>query len=319
MNKIVPVFFAADDKYTPVLSVALTSLIAYVSNENHYDIHILTEDITKQNEKIIRDIVAGKPNVTLFFDNISDLIRADLADLDTKLWYIETFYRVYIPRLFPQYDKAIYIDCDLVLNGDIAELYNVDLGDNYVAAAVERIMAQVPELTAYANNYVGVGVHKYFNAGVLLMNSKLFRHIRLEDRFFEIYNTMKMDVAPDQDCLNVICAGRVKWLTNIWNKTPFSPNDQPLSDKEIRLYHYILSSKPWKNRDAVAFEDKFWQHAKNTVFYKHFLDLKAKVTDADIAKDQQRTVAIIELAGKMCTDEPVVEVMKKKRPVEAAS
>ena len=71
--------------------------------------------------------------------------------------------------MFPQYDKAIYIDSDVIVNGDISEFYNNELGDNLVGACNEQAMLQVDLFGTYVEKNLGLDRKQYFNAGNLLI------------------------------------------------------------------------------------------------------------------------------------------------------
>ena len=82
------------------------------------------------------------------------------------------YYRFFIEELFPQYDKEIYLDCDLVVTGDISELYNTDVENYFVAAVNDRIVMSNDVFKDYVRTVVGVEPEKYFSSGILVINLK---------------------------------------------------------------------------------------------------------------------------------------------------
>ena len=87
------------------------------------------------------------------------------------------YYRAFIARVFLQYDKGIYIDSDTILMADIGELFDIDLGDNIIAARVDPKVAMVPEFVDYVEKALGIPAKEYVNSGVLLMDLKKLRKI----------------------------------------------------------------------------------------------------------------------------------------------
>ena len=184
----------------------------------------------------------------------------------------ETYCRVFIPRVFPQYDKVIYLDCDIVVTGDISELYNIELGDNLVGAASEEVMVEYDVFGTYVEKALGVPRDKYFSAGVLLINAKKYREEEIESKFINLMNTFTFRVTQDEDYLNVLCYGKTKMIDVGWNKSAFETSS--FDDKNLKLIHYKINWKPW-HYDNVHYEDFFWKYAQKTFLYENILKIKA--------------------------------------------
>ena len=132
-KKIIPIFFAIDDGYIPFFAVALKSLIENSSKENMYVIKVLYVNISEENQARIKKF--EQENVSIEFVNLNYYINKVKDQLYTRDYYTQsTYFRLFIPELYPQYDKALYLDGDIVVLSDVANLYNIDLGDNLVAA-----------------------------------------------------------------------------------------------------------------------------------------------------------------------------------------
>ena len=139
MNREIPIFFSTDDNYIPYLDVAIASLIENASKAQTYRIVVLNTGLDPENiRKIRRNERAG---FQIDFVDISEEVESIKARLkDVYHFSVVTYYRLFIASLFPQYDKVIYLDCDLVVLGDVSELYRVDLGDNILGAAPEQFV-----------------------------------------------------------------------------------------------------------------------------------------------------------------------------------
>lgn len=132
-----------------------------------------------------------------------------LAKLDGELpvrdYYSHTtYYRLFIPDMYPQYDKAIYIDSDTITIGDISKLYEQNIDGYYVAGVRDQVVIQDETFGEYVEKVLGLDRHAYFNAGMLLMNCKVFREENLLQKFIQLLNTYTFVVAQDQDYLNII-------------------------------------------------------------------------------------------------------------------
>lgn len=169
-KEVIPIFFTVDDKYIPFLAVAIQSLIENSTEKNYYLIKILYTDITEENKKKISKY--ERENVNIEFVDLNYYINKIKDKLYTRDYYSKTtYFRLFIPELYPQYDKAIYLDCDIVILSDIANLYNIDLENNLVAAAPDDVIQTIEVFQEYAEKVVGVAdYHNYFNAGILVMN-----------------------------------------------------------------------------------------------------------------------------------------------------
>ena len=291
MNKEIPIFFSTDDNYIPFLDVAIKSLIANASRNFDYRIIILNTGLSEGNvRKIAQNEGSG---VRVDFVNIS----ADVEKIKSRLknvyhFSVVTYYRLFIASLFPQYDKVLYLDCDLVVLGDISELYQTELGNNILGAAPEQFVQNTKEFRLYARKALGVDPDKYVNAGVLLMNLKEFRNCQIEERFISLITEYDFDLLdPDQAYLNYLCFGKIHVLPNGWNKEPM-----PLACEGAKnIVHYALYKKPWQFDDVIDGE-YFWQYAALSPFYNEICNRKKSFGRSDRAEKEATAGEILEHA-----------------------
>lgn len=292
----IPIFFTVDDKYVPFLAVALQSLIENSSEKNYYLIKILYTSITEENQEKIKKY--EKENVNIEFVDLNYYINKIKNKLYTRDYYsVTTYFRLFIPNLYPQYNKALYLDCDIVLLADVAELYNIDMGDNLVAAAPDDVIQKIEVFQEYVEKVVGVADYRnYFNAGVLLMNLDELRKFDFQKKFLYSLEKIKFAVAQDQDYLNRLCKGRVKIISNVWDKMPIS-NDTDTND--LKLIHYNLAFKPWHFED-ILYKEYFWEYAKKTEFFDEIIKIRDNYTEEDRFNDKEGDKKLRELAQKEC-------------------
>ena len=293
-NRTIPVFYACDDTFVKYTIVSISSLIKNASRDFDYRIYILHTSISDRMKSELEKLQTN--NVTISFVNVESRLAAISESMPIRDYYSKTtYYRLFIAEAFPGYDKAVYIDSDTVVQGDISELYKTDLGDSYVGACHEQAMVQVDEYGTYAERVVGISRHEFFNAGILLINCRAFREKRILEQFVRLLGEYNFVVTQDEDYLNIICRDRVVWLDQRWNTEVFGEIGYPT--KEANIIHYIMTSKPWHYADC-RHADIFWGYAKDTSVYG---EIKAELdayTDEQRKNDEQICENLMKLAIK---------------------
>ena len=278
MNREIPIFFTIDDSYAPFLAVALNSAIKNSDPQRNYKAIVLYQDLGADNISRLQSLQTENFKIELM------PIRANMEDLDDRMsnrlrcdyFTLTIYFRLFIPSMFPQYDKGIYIDSDVVLTDDIAKLFDIDIGENYIGACNDLSIADIPPLVAYTEKAVGVNAKEYINSGVLLMNLKKMRDDDLEGHFLALLNKYHFDsIAPDQDYLNAMCNGKIYYLEEKWDTMP---NDAKPMLTETSLIHYNLFSKPWCY-DGIQYEEQFWNYAQDCGFIDKIREFKASYTE----------------------------------------
>lgn len=290
-KKEIPIFFSTDDNYIPFLDVAIRSLIKHASKAYRYRMIVLNTGIKKENAELVKQ--SENENTRIDFIDISDNVEDIKAHFRNIYHFsVATYYRIFIASLFPEYDKVIYLDCDLVVLDDISKLYEVELGENILGGAREEFIFSTHEFRLYAKEAVGVDPENYINAGVLLMNLAGYRKNRIEEQFVDLITRYNFDtVDPDQAYLNFLCRGKIKMLPSSWNREPIGD----VESEEPCVMHYALYKKPWQY-DGVLGEAYFWKFAEESPFYKEILKRKESFDEAAMRKSQAAAKEIKEHA-----------------------
>lgn len=298
MKKEIPIFFSTDDNYIPYLDVAISSLIENASKEFEYRIMVLNTGLSRDNAEKIKQ--NEREGVKIDFVDISlevERIKARLKDV--YHFSVVTYYRLFIASLFPKYDKVIYLDCDIVVLGDISKLYNVELGRNILGAAPESFVRNTFEFRLYAKQALGVDPDEYVNAGVLLMNLAEFRKNKIEERFIELISEYDFDLLdPDQAYINYLCRGKIYHLSSSWNKEPI-PH---LIEEDKNIVHFALYKKPWQY-DDVIYGEHFWEYARRSRFYDQICNNREAFGERERAKKEEAAREILEHALKIAASE----------------
>lgn len=302
---VVPIFFAVDDNYIPFLAVAMRSLSDACTKSHEYRIHILIEELSDNSRRAIKSF--ENENISVCFVDVRNKLKSLCQCLHIRDYYTKaTYYRFFIPELFPEYDRGLYLDCDIVINRDIARLYHTPIGQNLVGAIPDEVMTDIDVFGGYAEAVLGIERNKYFNAGILVMNLKKMREINIERQFADLLSRVTYKVAQDQDYLNVICKGKVYYLSKRWNKTPMPDSDESVIP---HIVHYKINFKPWRY-DCIPYASYFWKCADKTEFAEYLRGIKANYSDEEKARDAAQYDGLVALAE--------IETEKKEREHSAS-
>lgn len=301
MNKnVIPVFFTIDNNYAPYLDCAIRSMKVNASKDFEYRIIVLHQDLTELNIHKLKESIEDPFQIE--FIEMKDIIDGITDRAENRLrcdyFTLTIYYRLFIADMFPEYDKGIYIDSDIVVPGDISEMFQMDLGDNLIGACPDHSVAGIPELARYMEYTIGTGRHEYINSGVLLLNLNELRRKYFSKKFLYLLNTYHFDcIAPDQDYLNAMCHGRILYLDECWDAMPPEEGSRaPLSNP--KLIHYNLFQKPWCY-DGVPYEEFFWKYAKDSSFYPEIVEYKMNYSKEQKASDKACLKLLIQKAGSM--------------------
>ena len=310
-TKVVPVFMAINNAYAPYAAAAMHSLTKNCNQNRYYRVTILHDGLSLVSRIRLRSLVTR--NVAIQFKKISNNLylkaiihycakRKGAGDFFSSAVY---YYRFFIPRLFPMYEKGVYIDSDTILTGDIGELFDIELGEEYVVAAmVDPKVTAIPEFREYVDKAVGVPHDEYVNSGVILMDFKKMRRMRFLSTLVDLIEKYNADlVAPDQDYLNVILRGKIKNLETCWNVEPVE--NLP---KNTKLVHFNLFNKPWHYTD-VPCENLFWNAAKGTGFYGDLRRQQEAFDESKQKEEYEKVMALIKKAERLSkVKEPLIKL-----------
>lgn len=298
-NKIeIPIFFSTDDNYVPFLTVALHSIIENASKEYDYRVIVLNSGIAKENKEKILNL--ENENFKIEFADVNKKINDITAKLTNGLrdYYSNSiYYRIFIPSLFPKFKKALYLDADIVVVDDISKLYFEELGENLLGAITDDVVNANESFKQYAISVLGIKPENYFNSGILVMNLEKFREENVESKFVHLLSKYNFDtIAPDQDYLNYLCRGKVKYIHKGWDKMPFTGED--ISGEDLHLIHYNMFQKPWYYSD-VPYEKYFWEYAKKSSFYEDISKMKETYTPEQKQNDDLAGIDLVKRSERI--------------------
>ncbi len=289
----VSVMLACDDKYMKYTDVLLQSICENASDNYFYDIVICHRGISEYNQQIAKDIFSSKSNMMLrFVDVTRNFEKYKTVHIDRHLTY-ETYYRFLVLDIFEGYDRVLYLDCDMVVNADIAELFFTDMDDEYIAAVrdYDFIASCVKKEDFYWENilkYINIDdFFNYFQAGVILFNLNNLKDKFTGEKLFEVAMSRNW-FFHDQDVLNCLFNGHIKYVDDKWNVfsllengsnreelvTKFLAAGFAESYKRSRnnpcIIHYAGIPKVW-NDTEVDLGYIFWKYARKSPYYEKLL------------------------------------------------
>ena len=121
---VIPIFYACDDFFVKYMIVSLRSMIENASKDRSYHIYVLHTNISEEMKQKMYDL--QNENFEVSFEDVTEYLKHIADRLPIRHYYTKTtYFRLFIAEMFPQYQKAIYIDSDTVVQGDISKLYDI--------------------------------------------------------------------------------------------------------------------------------------------------------------------------------------------------
>ena len=284
---IIPIFLSSDETYAPFVATTIAS-VCY-NTQSSVKFYVLDGGITNFSKKQIETLKNQFKNLDIEFIKID--IEKVFASIDYKNCCqhvsISTYNRFLIPELKPEIDKALYLDVDVIALGDIQELYNIELNSGYSLAACPEFIEDY-RLYETSTRLKLKSNHKYFNAGVLLIDCAKWRKQNMYQKLMDIESSCRdICLQADQDVLNIAFDGEYQELPVKFN---FMTNDILNKPLDTCIRHFNCQEKPWlctefENKPLINFSE-FWFYASLTPFNE---GLKQKFQTYQIKKSASET------------------------------
>lgn len=296
-NNNIPIIFSFDKNYLDYGIVALYSLIKHSNSSMNYDISILHTDIDKISIDKTISIIEDRTNISIRFFNISSFIGSVKNKYQSNIFFLSnhlslaTYYRFWIPEIFCDYDKILYLDCDIVIRNDVAKLYHINLDGKTLAGAKDigiqcAIKAGNTYFESYCHNKLNMlNTDNYMQAGVIIYDIKKCIQKNFTELCLNKLVELEKPLLHDQDVLNACFYGDIKFLPLEWNYTwhvaidfanyanylPVNTANEYLQAGKIpSIIHYCSHLKPWISPHLPK-ADIWWKYARNTPFYEEIL------------------------------------------------
>lgn len=244
-DRTVHIALAADQRYLPFAAVTVASAAA--NTDRPIVFHFLHEDLSDADLKNAFSFLERFPHASL---NAHRITGAFFRDWPAMRWSRATYYRLILPDLLPDLKKIIYLDCDLLVLRDPAELYDIEFEGTSCMAVVTKIARAHAQL-------LGVAPERYFNAGVLVFSPAHWKQSGCTERFKQCFseNVDRLKY-PDQDILNLVFQDSVRVLHPRWNIITSTFRNEPVAcytNEQVAdalahpgIAHFTGSHKPWR-------------------------------------------------------------------------
>lgn len=273
MNQPVHIACAADSNYLQHTYTMLFSLLK--NNTFNIVLHCFSSDYSTHDKAQINQLTKEFKHCSIQFYAIDNNVFNGFVI--THHITLATYYRIIIPELLNQnIDKIIYLDCDMIIDGNIHTLWETNLNNCIVAAVAEPAFNDFKRLNLQAAD-------GYFNAGMLVIDLIRWRKNNLTKTIIQyIQNNLDKIIFWDQDALNACLKGQWKKLPPVYNQQSalfqisnklllnnYSANELAMAAKNPIIIHYTGSSKPWHLLNYNPFGYKYTQYLKHTPFAKN--------------------------------------------------
>lgn len=267
---------ASDDNYAQPLGVSVYSMLDnFLSEKYKIKIIILDGGIIEKN-KIKLEKICNNFETEVTFIKIPD---NEFKNFPIMAHFSKAiYYRLLIPNIITEeVEKAIYLDCDILVLGNITELYETDI-ENFYVGAVKDFISDKQILKSNISFYKHI--KKMFNSGVLLMNLKKMRKDNFIQQSIDFINRHSKELLlPDQDALNFLCINNWTEVDKKWNYQ--MDRSQERVHPTPNILHYTASYKPWH-----SFYNNYYQKYYKRYLKKAWPNYKIKPVSFNVAIKQ---------------------------------
>ncbi|MGN8532722.1 glycosyltransferase family 8 protein [Helicobacter pylori] len=297
------------------------------SEKLFYKIHCLVDNLSLENQHKLKETLApfsafmsvdfldiSTPNLYTTSIEPSAIDKIHEAFLQLNIYAKTRFSkmvmcRLFLASLFPQYDKIIMFDADTLFLNDVSESFFIPLDGYYFGAAKDFASDKSPKHFQIARekdprqafslyeHYLNesdmqIIYESNYNAGFLIVNLKLWRADKLEERLLDLTHQKGQCVfCPEQDLLVLACYQKVLQLPYIYNTHPFMANQKRFipNQQEIIMLHFYFVGKPWILPTAL-YSKEWHEILLKTPFYAEYsVKFLKQMTECLSLKDKQKT------------------------------
>lgn len=258
---IIPIFLICDDNYSPYMATMIASICANTKCQMQF--HCIGKGISQENKEKIEKMKQTFHNFDIDY-RIYDVTKANnISYLSLARMTSSTFIRMLLPDLYPDIDRALIMDVDIISLQDVSSLWNINLESYIWAASLDK------PLNAYHIFKKNLDVDfdcKYANCGVMLIDCKKWREEQITKKCLEIEKEYRDFLnCADQDVINKLFLGNFKELDSRYNS--LLGNEDNIINR-----HFCYLRKPWISKYNIEGElirnfDDWWHYAKMTPFY----------------------------------------------------
>jgi len=278
---LIPIILASDENYAPYMATAMQSVMENANKEKKYIFIVLYKNLSEETLEKLKNQIAAYPYFSIKFINVSkEFGKYTMNTGNMKTWTVETYFRLIAPWLLMEFDKIIYMDCDIICNSDISVIYDMNIGNSLIAGVPDIPQISIlnnPKHKGYFSSSIIGKLDKpenYINAGFIIMNLNEFRNKFTSDYLLSLAQNVKYKYL-DQDLLNSIAKDSIFILPQEFNFLNTNWDISYAPKKLIEAYckakenpkiiHYT-TTKPWKQELNPPYFHLFWKYSTRTPF-----------------------------------------------------
>lgn len=278
MRENINILCAADDNYAPHLGVMICSLLKNCSCRRDVQFYIINGGINKKNVVSIKSLVHKFSAKIIFIQKDFPITNLPFCGHIG----IATYYRIFFPDILKDLKKAIYLDCDLIILGDIKILWDYSF-NNIVCAAKDMAAIEHYSKSSLRNVLKDYDLTYYFNAGVMIINLEKWREEKITPKTLYFLQNYHYIFMGDQDGLNYTLKNQWSELDFRWNVCsydyyePFAYIKRNIARKKYRyilqhpyIIHFGTHLKPWMANDIHPLKKEYFYYLNFTPWKKKF-------------------------------------------------
>jgi lipopolysaccharide biosynthesis glycosyltransferase len=261
---VIPIVVVTDEHYVIMLAALLKSIEVNHKTSEKIEVYVIADDVKRSSQRKIKASVSPDMFTIKWMKMDNTIPKGVKLPLDHTSYPVTIYLRLFIQYIVPDYvTKALFMDVDMIVLDEISHLYDQDLGDKVIAAV------QDPRLLTFDNAWGGIMNYKelgfapdtkYFNTGLLLINTQKWAQQRLDEKVIDCINhNIKYANYPDQYGFNVV-------LANQWLELDTRYNYFASGDLEHPYVVHFISRKPFylTYEYNLKYQDLFYQYLKLT-------------------------------------------------------
>lgn len=262
--------FSSDNNYIQHLAVSIVSILKNRQDDEEFSFLILDGNISEDNKEKLRSLKSIQ-DFDIDFVKVDNALFSNCPIQDWTHLSIVTYYRLVLPDIKPEWDRIIYLDCDIIVQSSLKELFTMDMQDNYFAAVTD---------ISSKKHARRLGIDRYFNTGVMLIDAKKWRNDDITNKLFDwIDKNQAKILLHDQDILNCALADHILSIDNKWNTLYMTR----LLHKNIKqwekasIIHFADKKKPWLWYNGDVLANKYLYYLQFTPFKDFIKSYRNKV------------------------------------------
>lgn len=237
-----------------------TLLSVLKNSKENWNVNIIYENLSSESKSRLNKMIKSYNSNINYIEMDKEILKKFKVGTGTHLSSI-VFARLFIPEFLKNEEKAIYLDCDIVVLKPLEKLYKMDLNGKSIGVILDGKKDQKSSLQR-----LNLSLDRtYFNAGVMVMDLKKLRE---NSKFLK---TIDYCLNPDrelqlneQDALNIMFEN--DYMTNdvIWNYTHGNSEENNCLESEIGIVHFTGDIKPWDCRSYSPYKHLYWRYLNET-------------------------------------------------------